>query len=306
MNFFQKIKKYLPSKKFSLIISSFIILIFIVGIILSFSNKNQKFTALQNNTGLESIENKTIEEIINTDTDLDSIYDWEEVLWGTDKTKISTFGIPDKDYIENKKRELNIEQEIDDKRLTETEQFARNFFTSYTALKSSGQVDDQAINEFSKTLGEKVVNTEITDSYTLSDVKTSVASDKNTIKVYYEKLESYYNKYQDEGIGDELEILNSGVIAYTSTGKETNYEELSSIAKAYQNFATSVINTVAPESVKEIHLKIANAAKKTGESILNMKKSIKDPIVGLSGITQYQKYSAELVGAVEELETLLP
>ena len=38
---------------------------------------------------------------------------------------------PDNVYIENKKKELNIEQELNDTTLTETEKFAREFFTAY-------------------------------------------------------------------------------------------------------------------------------------------------------------------------------
>jgi hypothetical protein len=36
-----------------------------------------------------------------------------------------------------------------------------------------------------------------------------------------------------------------------------------------------------------------------------MTKITKDPIVGLSGLSQYQKYSDDLVKAVSDLETFL-
>jgi len=36
-----------------------------------------------------------------------------------------------------------------------------------------------------------------------------------------------------------------------------------------------------------------------------MKEIINDPLVGLTGISQYQKYSADLVKIVEDLQTEL-
>ncbi|MDQ3245065.1 MAG: hypothetical protein M3P22_01840 [bacterium] len=305
MKYIQNIKKYLPTKKFSIIIGVFILLTIVVLVILSFFNKKQSFTTQKENAGLENIEGKTLEQIINTDTDLDSVYDWEEALWGTDKNKIATFDMPDATYIANKKRELNIEDTTDDKKFTETEQFARNFFTSYTALKASGQVDDNAINDFSKSLGEKIINTTIENIYTLNNIKTTTATDKKAIQAYYDKLQIFFTKYEEKGIGNELEIINDGVVKYNTDGKETNYDELFAISKAYKDFAVSVVSTQAPESVREISLRIANEANNTGESILNLQKTLKDPIVGLSGLSQYQDHSKAFISAVEELESYI-
>ena len=60
-----------------------------------------------------------------------------------------------------------------------------------------------------------------------------------------------------------------------------------------------------PQSLADYHLRIANSANDTGISVLNMGKVANDPIVGLSGLSQYQKYSDNLVKAVTDLETFL-
>ena len=60
-----------------------------------------------------------------------------------------------------------------------------------------------------------------------------------------------------------------------------------------------------PQSLADYHLRIANSANNTGISVSNMEKIVNDPIIGLSGLSQYQKYSDDLVKAVTDLETFL-
>ena len=115
------------------------------------SGENFSITGNKNNTALK-VENPTLPDLIQRDTDGDGVPDWEEALWGTDKNKKITFNdTPDATYIENKKKELKIEGNViaDATKLTETEKFAREFFTSYSAMKSSGQIDQNTINDFS-------------------------------------------------------------------------------------------------------------------------------------------------------------
>ena len=65
------------------------------------------------------------------------------------------------------------------------------------------------------------------------------------------------------------------------------------------------MDTSVPESLVEYHLQIANSSNNLSISVSNMAKVTNDPIVGLSGISQYQKYSEDLVQAVEDLESIL-
>src|SRR3989338_5654822 len=199
--------------------------------------------------------------------------------------------VPDATYIENKKKELKIEQGVieNETKLTETEKFAREFFTSYTAMKSSGQIDNETINSFSNALGQNIVNPNLIDRYLDEDVK------------------SLFKKYQSSGIGDELEIVSNGLALNSTneTGNTDQYGKLSTIARAYQDFAKKTMEISVPQSLVEYHLRIANSSNNTGISVSNMVKIINDPIVGLSGLSQYQKYSEDLIKAVSDLETFL-
>ena len=306
----EKYLKYLPSKKFILIISAGIVLVVIIFMIFFMSSSGENFiTGDKKENSALKIENQTIISLIQNDSDGDGIADWEEALWGTDKNKKITFNdMPDATYIENKKKELKIESSINETKLTETEKFAREFFSSYSAMKSSGQIDSDTINSFSNALGQKIVNPALIDYYKETDVKTSTLDNVATKQKYYQDMQNLFKSYQSVGLGDELDIISKGLASNSASGTTDNtdqYSRLSIIANAYQDFAKKIMEMSVPSSLAQYHLQIANSSNNTGISVANMEKIIDDPIVGLSGLSQYQKYSDDLVKAVADLETAL-
>lgn len=295
----QKIKPYLPSKQFQTVVLFLIVLVAIGFGIFYFFSKDEKFSR---NKDLE-INKKTIYEIIETDTDGDTVPDWEESLWGTDKNKKATFeGVSDSEYISNKKKALNITSDVEVSNLSETESFAREFFTAYLALKSSEGVNNSDINSFSEALGQKIVNPNLTDLYTDSQIKKSNKDDSESQLDYYQDISELFNKYKESGLGDELNIISKGLLTYQNEGKVEKYNELLLIGESYQEFAKQALGIAVPQSLSKYHLNIINASNNTGVSVINMSKVIEDPIVGLSGLSSYQKYSDELVSEVESLE----
>ena len=134
--------------------------IFFVLIFLFFSGKIS-FSSKKENGKVSvdrlSMAGLTVSDLIKTDSDGDGVTDWEESLWGTNKNNPMSFdGMSDKKYIENKKKELNIESTKKEGELNETDIFAREFFASYVAMKASGSMDKDAINEFSNALGQRL------------------------------------------------------------------------------------------------------------------------------------------------------
>jgi len=311
MNFnTEKYLKYLPSKKFILITSTCIVLAIIIFVIFFMPSSGENFfTGNKETNNSLKIGNQSIADLIQNDTDGDGIADWEEALWGTDKNKKITFNdTPDATYIENKKKELKIEGSVNETKLTETEKFAREFFTSYSAMKSSGQVDDETINSFSNALGQKIVNPNLIDQYTETDIKINEEDDFISKQKYYESIKKLFKSYQSAGIGDELDIVSKGLVTNSTSGTTNNadqYSKLSEIATAYQDFAKKIMEINVPQSLTEYHLLIANSANNVGISVSNMSEIVSDPIVGLSGLSQYQKYSDDLIKAVADLENFL-
>ncbi len=296
---FSKIQQYLPSKKFQKIIGAvLIVVILILGINFIVSGR-ESFK----NKDILAVNNKTIYEIRDTDTDYDGVYDWEETLWGTDKEKKFTFdGIADYEYIQNKKKALNTEGEINLREITETEKFAQEFFSTFVALQNTEGVDPSDINNFSDALGQNLVSQEIPDSYTLSQVKTTRSTDADSQIDYYIKVQELFQNAQTQGLGNELEITSQNLVSYTNQGKTTNINELILIGQTYIDFASKMMQITVPINLQNNHLDIANASNSVGKSVLNMAKVTEDPVVGLSAVANYQKYSQELVDSVNSLE----
>ncbi|MFA6325434.1 MAG: hypothetical protein WCX46_04380 [Candidatus Paceibacterota bacterium] len=305
----EKIKKYLPSKKFALIIVAIIVLLGIIYAIFFMASGGENFlTGKQKDNLPLKVENQTLLGLIQNDSDGDSVADWEEALWGTNKNKKMTFGnTPEATYIENKKKELKMEEtsKVEEQNLTETEKFAREFFTSYAAMKSSGQVDSDTINNFSTALGQKIISPNLIDAYSEKDVKINTNPDSNTKLNYYTEIKSIFEKYKSEGIGDELSIVSTSLASGSTNASGEKAGNLSVIAGAYKDFAKEAMKINVPKDLVSYHLKIVNSANNTGISVGNMVKMISDPLVGLSGLSQYQKYSDDLVKAVGDLETVL-
>ena len=307
-----KYTKYLPSKKFTLIAGSSVILAITIFVVFFMpSNKENYATENKNDILAVKANNQTLTELIQNDSDQDGIADWEEALWGTDKNKKITFNdTPDAVYTEGKKKELKIEESsnAEEQNLTETDKFARGFFTSYSAMKSSGQIDSDTINNFSNALGQKIVNPNLVNRYSETDVK--INSDDTIIsqQKYYQDVQKLFRGYLSSGLGDELAIISASVISNETDEFINNADQntkLSKIASAYQGFAKEMMDVSVPASLARYHLQIANNANNTGISVSGMAKIVSDPIVGLSGLSQYQKYSEELISAVENLETIL-
>ena len=272
-------------------------------------SKKESFEKEKNDLLVENslVESQTIIELIESDSDNDGVLDWEEALWGTDKNKKATFdGKSDSAYIADKKRELNIETDLNnEKNLSETDLFAREFFSAYTALKASGQVDSDVINNFSDALGQKIANPNLVEIYDANDIKYSTVDTVTSRVNYYNSLKKSFDRESAYGLGDEINIISGGLFEYATEGTEGKYEQLNIIADAYKNFAKSVISTPVPEGLAEIHLEIANNAYNTGVSVGNMTKVTSDPIVGIAGLSQYEQYSEALIVAVENLDAIL-
>ncbi len=296
--------KYLPSKKFIYLLISFLVVALVFFIVFKlFSSKNSFLSS--KNEGTLTVDRLTqagltVNQLVQKDSDNDGVLDWEENLWGTDPHNPMTFnGMTDKAYIEAKKKELNINPTKDESGMTETEKFAKEFFASYVAMKASGQVDANMINNFSSALGQKIVAPNLVDRYSLKDIKTNNDNTKQGEIKYYNRVRALFESYKAKGLGDELSIVNSQLNAPTGTKIE---DKLTPIGNAYQDFASEALNITVPSSLSAEHLKIVNTANNTSISVLSMTKITGDPIIGLSGLSQYQKYSDDLVTAVGDLE----
>ncbi len=298
-------KKYLPSKKFIYLIVSFIVvggIAFLVFNVL-FSKNSLVSYINKKNKGEIGVDKLSALKLVAQDTDGDGVPDWKETLWGTDPNKKATFDqVSDLKYIANKSKELNLTPTGDDTNISETDKFAREFFATYVAMKSSGQ-DVASINNFSSALGQKIASPTIVDQYAQKDIVIDSNTGPGENKKYYTLVKKLFDTYRTSGMGDELSIINIGLAASSKMDGATFTQKLNSIATSYKNFASDLIKIPVPESLASNLLLVVNGSNNTGESIEGMSEISTDPIVGLSGLSQYQKYSNDFINNAQDLET---
>lgn len=301
-------KNYLPSKKFIRLIIGCVVAGLIIFLISNLFFGKNKYASEKNSL----VNNKTtINDLLQKDSDGDGVMDWEEALWGTDpNNQKSTGEISDSEYIKQKRAELNLSDENlvakSNDELNETEKFSREFFASIIAMQQEGgDFDQNAINNVSNALGQKIVNPTLIDSYSEKDIKLNKIDNADEQETYYYDTGTLFESYREKGIGDELETASAIAGSGTPGVESESSKKLIEIADAYQEFAQKTTTIPVPESLVNYHIKIINGANNTGIAVRNMAKMGTDPIVGISGLSQYQKYSEDFVNAVTDMETFL-
>ena len=303
-------KNYLPSKKFTYVFIACVIALVIFLLISNIFFGKNSFVALGKKGNLQN-EKITLNNLLQKDSDGDGVMDWEEALWGTDPNKEKSFNdISDADYIKQKRTDLKISNESeltqnDRGGLTETDKFAQEFFASLSAMKQSGQIDQNTINNVSASLGQNIVDPSLIDKYSEKDIILDENDGTDIQENYYTNAQNLFESYKEKGIGDELEIVSVIVGSENAQTSKDSIDKLTKIANAYQEFAQEMIKTSVPESLAQYHIQIINNANNTGISVRNMIKVVDDPIVGLSGLSQYQEYSDNLILSVENLKIIL-
>jgi len=305
----KKYLKYLPSKKFTYLMVGIIILGLVFFIVSGIFFGKNSYIALNKQAKLQN-EKITIDNLLQKDSDSDGVMDWEEALWGTDPNNKTTFnGMSDSDYIKQKRADLKVSDESElaqnGENLTETDKFAQQFFASLSAMKQNGQIDQTTINNVSTSLGQNIVDPNLVDTYTEKDITLSENDGVSEQNTYYTNAKKLFETYKKEGLGSELEIVSEIVSSGKVENEQDAIDKLTNIANAYQKFAQKMLELKVPESLAQYHIRIINSANNTGISVRNMIKIIDDPIVGLSGLSQYQKYSDDFITSVGDLEKIL-
>lgn len=227
-----------------------------------------------------------VQELLEKDTDSDGIKDWEEVLWGTDVNKVATFGMADKQYIDNKRLEISTatgtEAENIEK-LNDTERIAREFLTTILTLKESGNLNSFNITnlaeKFSKDIG---ATAELRTTYTGSDIRpaTDTAASK---KAYYTAFSKAIAAAKKNGMGAEIKV-----IANYFSDEESDATELTKLSTTYATLTKSLKSMDVPSSAVALHLELLNESDNMAAIFKNISQIDDDSIVGLVAIAQFE------------------
>ncbi|MFH0755319.1 MAG: hypothetical protein V1910_01470 [bacterium] len=318
-------KKYLPSKKFLMALSTAILLI-IIAIILSYWKPN--ITQYKNsNLAINATSSfKTL------DSDNDNLPDWKENLYSTNPKMADTDkdGTSDFDEIAQNRDPLKTNtapknQEPNDKidsiiieknqkmieeyeNLNATEKMARNLMSNFIASQPiNGQIDKETINFLAQKSIQDIPQKEYIGITKESDLNL-IAIDEKTFnrdlsvytKSYYIETESFRKI-----VGQDLKIIN----IYISSGKNTE-TEMEKITSKYQTIINNLIKTPIPalsgSSGAIYHLALINDLEKLiklDNDIIKLSK--KDMASVYSDLSVYNITTKELMVILSTLDNIL-
>jgi len=295
--------KYLPSKKFQLIILSLLI---VLGLIyfLNYISKTEKVVV---KTPLIKEIDPKLSALMDQDADGDKLKDWEESLWKTDSQKIDTDGDGTNDGEEvalsrdplkpntAKNNEVptdKISPEVADNRekitedfsqLTTTEKMSRELFLQYIASVRDGSplTDTEIQNIVNNTLS--YVPSITFKTYTSKDLSTSLTNDNETYRVYSNAIA----KIILQNLVTETETVDE-IIADTAklNTPQKQAEQMGEIFKRFdpliaknKRSVDELLKVTVPQSFLSEHLGLLNAWQEIYESLDLMQQSTNDLII---------------------------
>jgi hypothetical protein len=283
------IHRFLPSKKVA------IFLLLLASFAVFFAIQNQK-----NEEGLDTnkpIEVVTAENLSSKDTDKDGVADWEEGLWGTNPTKKDSDGdgVNDKDAIEARKVLIQSGTQNNSTGVapTETDAFARQFFSSITALSQSGNVTEENIRALAELAANNIAETKDIKKYQLSDLKL-VNGTLSAKATYKNDLKNTGSGLALDKLGSELSLL---ALSINKPKSEQVEEQLFYISTLYDTLAKRTAVIAVPKEIAQAHLNLINAYYGLSVATAGLSKLYTDPIVSTQALALYKKQSDALVKA---------
>jgi hypothetical protein len=290
------IKNILPTKKF---LFRAIPIIIILGIVIFFDLRKEAGvikTTLTDAKQRKELKSKIVSDITFSDSDGDSIPDWEEYLWGTnpEKQDSDNDGVSDSEEVLEQKKSKGLNSNENMSEENSTDQFSKEFFATIVSLKQSGTLTTEALANLSNSLIENVSEEGVPDAYNIDDIKIGVTIPS----IYYKNLGEVLYSSRTFEFGSELQELSILV----DTANEASASRLSVIGSEYKSLSEKVMDIVAPSEVYATHLLLANSLYKTGDALQKAAVLSSDPISGITGISLYFKYSEEFTSALSSLE----
>ncbi|MDQ5922856.1 MAG: hypothetical protein QG644_564 [Patescibacteria group bacterium] len=289
---------------------------FVVIVVLLFS-LNTKST-IKNQAGQSTglvYGDKTLSDVINTDSDLDGVLDWEEGLWGTDalKTDSDGDGVPDGTEISKLKGVEAIDDGSvleEEENLTETDKFSREVFTTVATLSQSGTLTQETLDGLGSSLAQQIENPTVSKVFLFSDIKTTGNNTAESARIYLNSLDSifkqqpllYKNGY--DGMVYTINVTFSDVLQKYLLDPESDkaFSGLTQITKEIESTIKSMKGLTVPSGLSVIHLDILNSFQRILENMTNTKLAIKDPIVAMGGASKYEENGMALESALNRLK----
>lgn len=246
-------------------------------------------------------------DLIGQDSDHDGIADWEETLWGTDPNLKDTDGDGVNDDVAITKLKAQNTSGVtitgpEDEILTETDKFSRELFSTVATLNQAGPIDQDTVDKLSATLSDKLQTPVIRKVFLASEIKVSATDDKAATQKYNTDLGKLASAYPMNGhVLDILqEFLDSG-----ETPDITILLKLDPITSQINKSLTAMSKMEVPKSLVPLHINLMNTLEQTTENLTDLQLFDSDSIVAMSAMSQFNKNSELLQGALQKLSAAI-
>jgi hypothetical protein len=217
---------------------------------------------------------------------------WEEVLW---EIASSSPGI-------NAKMFSDADSSGGNGGLTKTDLLARDFISSYLALKQSGNLSPENKQKLTESFLAGIEQEKLPDKYQLPDLKIIEDNSNEALKNYGSEVLKIINKYQARGEESEITIINEAL--QRNDGAELQKLDLN--INLYKEVSQELLTIKAPRNMSDYHLELINGIYNLADALTNVQSTFKDPVTGVIGIKQYQKEYLRISNALQIISKYFP
>jgi hypothetical protein len=240
----------------------------------------------------------TVGDVIDKDSNGNTIPDWEEKLWGLDPTVLYTNGVPNSQLIEDKKRALGVTTAANESTLNETDRLSRELYTLATALGQSGEVDNATLEQIAAAFGSSIDTERVTNQYSVKDIQT-IKTTTQSLTTYTKQLTTILERY------DKNQADIDVVITALETGDESGLADLDTTKAHYRALARELKAVPVPIGIALYHLSMINGITGIAESFTFIQELSENGIGALIGVATYREYSAMFDTAALEMAQYL-
>ena len=278
-------KKALPSAKLVLILGGCAVLT-LAGIALSSHFGSHTSFSSTNKNGLDA-NDMTLEDALTLDSNKNGIADWEESLWGLDP---KGNGDKNKAIIDQKKAAAGIEPSIpvqpgdDTASSSPTQVFSQSLLTTILALKQSGGLTQNAIENLGNSIGQNIDSKRSTEpAYTQDDMLLITPTPAARTK-YYNDVKALTLKYSASGMGTEFDTIAAAV---SDPSHADALAQLTPLSSTYLDFSKDLLALPTPSDAAQYALDTANASAALGNSLRKFQTLYTDALTGMVGLDEY-------------------
>jgi hypothetical protein len=312
--------KYLPSRKFVIVLSS---IIAVALIVLAFSFRRSGSYEATNDNSLTVAASSSFEAFKQVDSDHDGLPDWQEALYGTDPKNPDTDGdgTPDGEEIKEGRDPLKANtapkgQEPNDKisaeqiaqdqktlqeynSLSLTDKYARDLFSQYIATKQVGSTLSQTDQEV---LALSALPDIQVKTYTINDIKTYSATNTQAEARKYVNDVAYI-VYQTAAIKEKYKIKDESIVLdeIMASSDSSSIKDLGPVLNLLVAELRAFLALPMDGDFASIHLNLINTLGNKIAGLYGMEKLYSDPLQTMILLKNYQDGDDGMYTAVSSI-----